>query len=341
MHNPWPSCGFTQLRTNARGWLEPGDDYLRLFMQRPELALVAESCAAERRLHESLMATPSRAVAPGEIENLNDADARENYALYLRFRDALLGAGSLEAFYLGQMRAGAVTVPPLFIGLIVQAIVRGLLNGVADPVQWRAAELLFRPQRISNLQGQVLAGDRERLDLLQDSGGFGDLGRLLVQSKVPMQAREMQVMDEDNGAAYWADSEGHNFLLDLTHDKGHLRHGLLALARVLEQWLAHFLGVAVSIRPQDVVEDPAWRWHLGLDVESTALLNDLYEDRGVAPERMQRLLSLFRLSFANPRDMRADVAGKPVYLGLAMTADHLLRVKPQNLLLNLPLAKSM
>ena len=38
--------------------------------------------------------------------------------------------------------------------------------------------------------------------------------------------------------------------------------------------------------------------------------------------------------------MRADVAGRPVYLGLAMTADRLLRVKPQNLLLNLPLARS-
>ena len=37
--------------------------------------------------------------------------------------------------------------------------------------------------------------------------------------------------------------------------------------------------------------------------------------------------------------MRADVAGKPVYLGLAMTADQQLRIKPQNLLLNLPLAR--
>jgi hypothetical protein len=32
------------------------------------------------------------------------------------------------------------------------------------------------------------------------------------------------------------------------------------------------------------------------------------------------------------------VAGKPVYLGLAMTSDQVLRLKPQNLLLNLPLA---
>jgi len=36
--------------------------------------------------------------------------------------------------------------------------------------------------------------------------------------------------------------------------------------------------------------------------------------------------------------VRADVAGRPVYLGLAMNADGVLRLKPQNLLLNLPLA---
>lgn len=36
--------------------------------------------------------------------------------------------------------------------------------------------------------------------------------------------------------------------------------------------------------------------------------------------------------------MRADVAGKPMYLGLAGTADGVVRIKPQNLLLNLPLA---
>ena len=35
----------------------------------------------------------------------------------------------------------------------------------------------------------------------------------------------------------------------------------------------------------------------------------------------------------------ADLAGAPVWLGLAMAADGALRLKPQNLLLNLPLAR--
>jgi hypothetical protein len=37
--------------------------------------------------------------------------------------------------------------------------------------------------------------------------------------------------------------------------------------------------------------------------------------------------------------MRPEVAGAPVFLGLAATADGTLRMKPQNLLLNLPLAR--
>ena len=49
-------------------------------------------------------------------------------------------------------------------------------------------------------------------------------------------------------------------------------------------------------------------------------------------------ISLFRLRFDDPADMRADVRGKPVYLGLAMAPDGALKLKPQNLLINLPLA---
>jgi hypothetical protein len=37
--------------------------------------------------------------------------------------------------------------------------------------------------------------------------------------------------------------------------------------------------------------------------------------------------------------LRPELAGKPVYLGMAMDAASRLRLKPQNLLLNLPLAR--
>ncbi|MGH8857852.1 MAG: DUF6352 family protein, partial [Polaromonas sp.] len=151
----------------------------------------------------------------------------------------------------------------------------------------------------------------------------------------------------------WPQADRHTFLLDLTHEVTHdlshglvftmtrARSGLTALAKALQKWVQHFLGVAVSIKPLQKVDDDAWRWHVGLDVEATALLNDLYEGRDVELARMQRLVSLFRLDFANTQEMRADVAGKPVYLGLMMNAEGVVRLKPQNLLVNLPLRRSM
>ncbi|MBC7608383.1 MAG: hypothetical protein H7228_02225, partial [Polaromonas sp.] len=195
-----------------------------------------------------------------------------------------------------------------------------------------------------------LSGDQLTLDMLNETGGLGDIGRFLAEAKAPMATVNMQVLTDDNAAAYFQQAAGrYTFLLDLTHevtnDLSHgltftmtrARSGLKALAGVLQKWVQHFLGVDVTIRPLQKIDDEAWRWHVGLDAASTALLNDLYEGRAVEPERMQRLVSLFRLDFADPQDMRPDVAGKPIYLGLMMNAEGIVKLKPQNLLVNLPL----
>jgi hypothetical protein len=353
MQDFWPSSGFNRLQRNPRGWLLPTDDYLRLFLARPELALLPESCGAEQALHAGLQAAPARPVSEDQLQALEDGDARESYGLFLRFRDGLLDAGTLEAYYLGLFRAGSISIPPLFVDLLAQAIVRNILDEGADAYEVRAAEMLFRPQRISTEDGQVLAGDRDRLDMLNNHAGIGDFGRFLAEAGAPLRSIEMQVLADDNAADYWQDGERHSFLLDLKHEVSNdLSHGLVltmtrarsglkALARVLEKWVQHFLGVAVAIRPLQKVDDEAWRWHVGLDIDATALLNDLYEGREVEAERMSRLISLFRLDFADPQEMRADVAGKPVYLGLMMNADRVLRIKPQNLLVNLPLRAAL
>jgi hypothetical protein len=55
---------------------------------------------------------------------------------------------------------------------------------------------------------------------------------------------------------------------------------------------------------------------------------------------MGRLLCLFSLDFANPADMRPQIAGRPVHMAMAMSEARQLRLKPQNLLLNLPLARA-
>lgn len=352
------------LLTDARGWLQPSDDFLRLFLARPELAPVPESCPAELALHAALCLAPAQAVRPAELAALQDADARESYTLFLRFRDALLAAGTLEAYYLslfpreprellGVAEGGArINIPPLFIDLLAEAITRHLLDDPADPpdaYRLRAGEMLYRRQRISRQDGQVLSGDRETLDFLNDTGGLGDIGRFLAEAKAPLRSIDLQVLSDDNAPDYWAQQGRYHFLLDLTHEVSNdLSHGLVltltrarsglkALAGVLAQWVRHFLGVQVSIRPLQKIDDAAWRWHVGLDAEASALLNDLYEGREVAPERLQRLVSLFRLDFADPQDMRPDVSGKPVYLGLMMNAEGIVKLKPQNLLVNLPL----
>ena len=350
-HDFWPSSGYPQLQRNERSWLIPTDGYLRLYLNRPELALVEESCAAEIALHDELVTRPRALVAEVQIADLQDADVAANYRYFLAFRDSLLAAGTLEAWYLATIRSGQINLPPLFIDLVVQAIVRSLLDDEKDAQVVRASELLFRPQRIHSNDGQILCGDQTVLDLLNETGGLGDIGRLLAQNNAPMREVNLQVLNDGNALQYWQHSDRYNFLLDLTHNiSADLSHGLVlnmtrsrsglkAIARVLEAWVAHFLGVQITIQPEQKIEDANWRWHVGLDVESTALLNDLYEDRPVESARMQRLLSLFRLSFKNLHDMRSDVAGKPVYLGLAMTSGKLVKLKPQNLLLNLPLAQ--
>lgn len=352
----WTSCGHDRLERNARGWLVPTADYWRLWLQRPELALVAESCAGEQALHALLVASPLRGVTADELDAVEDADVRANFRLFLGFRDAVQSAGSLEAAYAGFFRSGAIQIPPLFLDLLVQAIVSHLLDGDGDAWHWRAAELLFRRQRVSVQGGRVLSGDGEVLDLMNETGGLGGMGRLLLQGGAALPSVQMEVLGPDNADRYWRSREGagrFSFLLDLTHEvQRELPHGLTltmnraqsglkALARVLERWVAHFLGVAVQIQPEARIDDPAWRWHLGLDAEASSLLDDLYLGHDVAPERMQRLISLFRLRFDDPLQMRSDLRGKPVYLGLAMTAEGLLRLKPQNLLINLPLSAAV
>ena len=139
----------------------------------------------------------------------------------------------------------------------------------------------------------------------------------------------------------WAPwSSGANLSASLTGSSNvDQRCGLDALCRVLESWVGHFLETQVRIQPVQKIRDEHWVWHLGLDAEGSALLNELYDGEEVGEDRLQRLLNLFRLEFEDPGLMLPDVAGRPVYLGLAMTAENKVRMKPQNLLVNLPLAR--
>jgi hypothetical protein len=340
----WASSGFRLLGRGPEGWLEPSDDYLRHFLSRVELLPPAEAGPCERHLHARLLDKPRLGVSEADIAAVEDPDARENWTEFLRFRDRLLAAGSLEACYVDQFRRGGgrgegrhgtVEIAPPFVDALAQAIVRGLLEGTADPWLARAGELFFRPQRVSIEGGQVLAADASTIEAYAETGGFGNLGRLLRQQQTPVATVKMDILNAENAPLYFLRDELFSFLLDLTPG----REGANALAAVLERWVGHLAGVRVVIEPVERVQDERWRWHAGLDVESTAILNALYRGEEVAEERRARLATLFRLTFADAADALPEAAGRPVYLGLAFREDHTLRMKPQNLLVNLPFAR--
>lgn len=338
MQDFWPSSGFKTLIKNDHGWLRVTPDYLRHLLQRPELAPIVESGSRERALHAALIDNPQRAISVDELSAIEDADARENYILFLKWRKALLDAVTLERFYLNTFRQaqskGAIDLPPLFLDLAAHAIVRGMLDGVDDVYEVRAGEMFFRQQRVSIEGGQVLSADAETIQVFAETGGFGSVGRLFAQQNTPMRTINMDVLNHENAQLYWFGEDRYKYVLDLTHG----RPGEQALARLLGRWVTHFFGCALDCDGVPKIEDEAWRWHVGLDVSATAILNDLYEGHEVDDARMKRLVSLFVMRFRDPSDMRADVAGKPIYLGLGMTEDNVLKMKPQNLLLNLPLA---
>jgi len=329
----WASSGIHLLRRDAAGRLTLSDDFLRAYFQRPEMRPVEESNEAEWALHEALVADPRRGVGTAELEAIGDEDAIANYRIVLAFRDRLVDAGTLEAGYRGLFGGRGVPVPPLFVDQMVHVILRNILEDVPNPLQARAGELFFRSQRVTIQDGQIMAADDETVEMYAESGGFGDLGRLLVDSDASMREVTLDVLEEDNAAIYWGRSDRFDTVLDLTF----ARPGLDALCRVMEKWIHHFLDLEVRIHPVQSISDERWVWHTGLDVESSALLNDLYNGKEVEEARLARLLSLFRLEIKDQQAMLEQVRGRPVYLGLAMDGQGTLRMKPQNLLVNLPL----
>jgi hypothetical protein len=104
--------------------------------------------------------------------------------------------------------------------------------------------------------------------------------------------------------------------------------------------LLHLLQIEVRVEPRPAVEDPDWRWHVGLDRESTRILNALYEGKTLPLDDMARIVGLFRMQIPDQRLVIDRLKGRPIHLGLAMDARKRVKMKPQNLLTNLPLSPS-
>jgi len=329
----WQRSGYHLLDRNDAGQLAVTGDFLRAYFDRAEMRPIETSCAEEIALHRDLMADPLMPVPRQRLAALADPDGRQNYEVVLTFREQLTRHPTLEAFYLDRARGNGGPLPQLFLDQVVQVILRGILDGCDDPLRLRAAELLFRIQKVSITDGTVMMADEETVEMRAAHNGTGVGGALLTADKPAATSVELDVLIGETLATYWQRSDRFDTVFEASLE----RFGLDALSRVLERWVDHFLGVAVSIQPVARIADERWRWHVGLDVEASAILNDLYEGRDVDEARLARILALFRLEFKDTAAVLPEVAGRPVYLGMAMTTGGRLRLKPQNLLVNLPI----
>ncbi len=329
----WLSSGYNLLDRNEDGRLVVTADFIRAYLSRPEMMPPEEACDAERALHARVLRDPERIVDARDLVDLADVDARENFAVFLRFRELLLKSGTVEAAYLSLFRPDAPQIPALFIDQLVAVILRGMLDGCADAFQLRAAELFFRIQRVSLHEGSILLADEEIVEGLGRTGGLGALGALVMQAGAPLRQVEMDILTRENSSQYWLRSDRHDMVLDISF----ARSGQDAFARVVEAWVRHLSGAEVQVQPVQTIRDERWVWHIGLDAEANAIMNALYEGQDVSPERLKNVLALFRLEFRDASLMLPRVAGRPVYLALGQSSDGTLRMKPQNLVVNLPL----
>ena len=329
----WPDCGFHQAGRDDEGRLLPSPEFIRAWWTRPEVAPVPESLPAERALHAALLDDPLRPVTEAELAALKDPDAVDNYRVVLDWRARLLAAPTLEAAYLSLFKTN-VTLPPLFINSLAETILRGMLDGSTDALRARAAELFFRPQKVSLQQGAVLLADSATVALHESGGNYGELGRLMAQAKIKSRKVDLDVLEPDNADRYWARSNRHDTVLDFRFGGA----GLGAFCRLVEQWMRHFYRIDVAMEPVRAIDDANWAWHIGMDAQATLMLNDLYQGHALEPPRQRRILSLFRMDFADGTPLRPEMMGRPAYLAAAMDEDGILKIKPQNLLVNLPLA---
>ena len=323
----WLACGHHLLDREAGGGLRLTDDFLKAYLARPELAPPAEACQAERALHDRLLANPRQAVGPAQVDAIADADARENWRLMLAFRQQLMAHPTLEAAYLDLVRCNR-KFPHMFLNQLVQVILRNVLEGVEDAFVLRAAELFFRPQKLTVHDGALLAADEEILSGLADR----PLSPLVSMLGLPA-AAQIDVLNEDNASGYWQRGDRFDFALDLSAG----RRGLEALGAVVGRWIEHLLGIAVSVEPLLALQEATFSWYVGLDAEATRIGDALWQGEELDEALRASVVGLWRLSFADRSRMLEQVRGEPVYLLTAMTNDKVLRLKPQNLITGLPI----
>ncbi len=330
----WRSAGLGLLGHTEGGRLSVTEAFLRAYFLRPELRPVDESCAAEIQLHEALMAEPLRPVGNGDLDAIRDRDAADNYRAVLAFRDHLMAHPTLEAAYLAVFNGDAVSIAPIMLDHLVHAVMANVLSGIDDPFRARTAELFFREQTVMTGDSVLMLADAEMVELHAASASPRAVGGPLAPAQAARREVTFDVLNEENADHYWRRADQYDMAIDFRFTEP----ALDAFARNLELWLRHLLHVETRIQPQRKIEDARWTWHVGLDAQATRILNALYDGQTLDDETLSDIVALFRLDWLDRRDAVDGMADKPVYLALAKRSDGILKMKPQNLLTNLPLA---
>jgi hypothetical protein len=323
----WLSCGHHLLDRAGDGGLLVTDEFLKAYLARPEIAPPPEACSAERELHGALLLDPRRPVSASRIAEIADADARENWAQLIDWRDHLANHATLEASYLEIVRR-SLKFPHVFINQLVHVILRNMLEGCDDVFVLRTAELFFRPQKLALRGDALVAADEEAVSKI-DPVSASPLASLLGLTA----ADEIEVLEDANAEGYWERSDRFEMALDLTAGG----RGLAALAIVAERWISHLLAIDVEIEPVAEVCDAPWAWYVALDAEATRIGDALWNGEGPGDAKGARLVGLYRLNFVDLSDVIEEIRGEPIYLLTAVTADGILRLKPQNLVTGLPI----
>jgi len=333
----WKSSGYHLLSVNKSGHLDVTHDFIRAYLTRPEVHPVDGSCANEIAAFEKLMADPFSKIPDEEIAGFADADVRDNYRVVLGFKDLLITHKTVESAYLNLMKSGDINIPPVFVDQMVAVIVRNILTRCHDPIRVRAGEVFFREQSVTTQDGRIMLADAEIVEMYAKTGGVGSLGQLLIDSNTPIASVELDVLSHDNREIYWERSERFDTVIDFRFTQP----ALDAYARVIEAWIRHFYQIEVRCQPQQRIDDEKWSWHIGMDAVSTRLMNALYNEETLSFEDLEQIVALFRLEVLDQNAIKPSLRGRPIYLGLAMTPAKKIVMKPQNLLLNLPLVREI
>ncbi|HMI15678.1 MAG TPA: DUF6352 family protein, partial [Bradyrhizobium sp.] len=226
--------------------------------------------------------------------------------------------------------------PPIFLSQLCHLILRNALEGCDDPYTLRAAELFYRSQQAAVHDDALLLADTEIVEAQQHAQHDMHLSPLAALLQ-PKPFGEMDVMDDENAWTYWSRSDAHAMVMNI----GGNPKARAGLCRVIERWVTHLLGVSVKVETVASIEDRDWRWFVGLDSEGTRIGNALWNGTVLDDDAAGRIVALMRLNIEDPRLVDERVGTRPVYLILAMGADRVVRLKPQNLVAGLPLASTV